>query len=69
MRHQRGPAIIRIKAKKAAVVVPAGASAEMIEGFVSSLLSGLYHDVRFKSGDDVDKPAPLMTLELLQVVF
>jgi len=53
------------KAKKAALVLPAGASAEVVEGLVGSVLTALYHDVRFKSGDDVEKPAPLVTLELL----
>ena len=39
------------KAKTAAVVVPAGASPEAVEGLVSSLLAAMYHDTRFKSGD------------------
>merc|ERR1719478_2068042 len=55
------------KAKKAAVVVPAGVGDEVVEALVSSVLAGLYHDVRFKSGEDVEKPAPLEELELLQV--
>jgi len=53
------------KAKTAAIVVPAGASMEAVEGMVSQVLASLYHDVRFKSGDDVEKPAPLEKLELL----
>jgi hypothetical protein len=39
------------KAKTAAIVVPAGASDEAIEGMVSSVLASMYHDTRFKSGD------------------
>ena len=39
------------KAKTAAVVVPAGATPEAIEGLVSSVLASMYHDTRFKSGD------------------
>jgi len=53
------------KAKSAAIVVPAGASVEAVEAMVTSLLEGLYHDVRFKSGDDKEKPAPLTKIELL----
>ena len=37
----------------------------MVEGLVGSVLTALYHDVRFKSGDDVEKPAPLVSLELI----
>ena len=55
------------KARKVAVVMPVGASKEIVEALVSSVLEGLYHDVRFKSGDDVEKPARLEELELLQV--
>jgi len=53
------------KAKTAAILVPASASVEAIEGMVSSVLAALYHDVRFKSGDDVEKAAVLCKLELL----
>ena len=37
------------KAKSAAVVLPAGASLEVVQALVGSVMAGLYHDVRFKS--------------------
>jgi len=53
------------KAKSAAIVVPPGATIEHVEAMVTQVLASLYHDVRFKSGDDVEKPAPLQKLHLL----
>jgi len=53
------------KAKKAALVLPAGADADAVKAIAQTLLVGLYHDARFKSEAGDNKPAPIETLHLL----
>ena len=46
--------------------LPAGLhDAAALEALSESLLSGLYLDVRYKTGEARDKPAPLRALEVL----
>lgn len=53
------------KAKKAAVVLPAGTDAEGVKAMAQTVLSALYHDARFKSSADDNKPPVLETLHFL----
>uniref|UniRef100_A0A7S4HC55 Cytosol aminopeptidase domain-containing protein n=1 Tax=Guillardia theta TaxID=55529 RepID=A0A7S4HC55_GUITH len=53
------------KAKTAAVVVPQGFDSTAVKAMVQAVLEGIYHDVRFKSGDDKEKGCLLESLEVI----
>ncbi|EKX48518.1 hypothetical protein GUITHDRAFT_68651 [Guillardia theta CCMP2712] len=53
------------KAKTAAVVVPQGFDSTAVKAMAQAVLEGIYHDVRFKSGDDKEKGCLLESLEVI----
>jgi len=53
------------KAKTAAVALPSEVKDDTLKAIASTLLSSLYHDTRFKSDVEGNKPAPIEKVEFL----